>query len=1173
MIRPWRESRRPSIPSLSMPDAGPAGRPVLSTAPLTFQQEQLWLVEQAGGGAPYNEIWALRMAGHLDITALARSLDLLADRHESLRTTFEMVNAEPVQTVRPRTRPVLAPQTRDFSGLAPERRDEALRQFMRRFAADPFDLAAGPLMRCCLGRLDTEDHVLLLCVHHIVCDGQSLRVLLSDLQAAYGEFSLGRTPRLAPVPARYAEFARRQRALPGTGAWNAALAYWNTELAGAPTVLDLSPDEPRPPVKSYGGRRDSYGVEQVTGRSLARLAQRASGSRMAALLATFAALVYRYTGRRDMLVGTGTDGRPGRAFDGTVGFFANILPVRLRLADGSAPLQQVVDSACDSLFDALDHRAVPFEKLVELAKPDRDPGHTPLIQVICTIWEPGPVRMSFGDLDVALVDAPRDRARFDFMVEHVITPDGWNMQVEYDTALFRPAQVGAMMRHYQRIIDAAAADPGQQVAAVEMLDTAEYAVLSGGDHVVLDRDQNVVPSGASGELWHRGQGQAGEPARVPTGEVARKATDGAVARLGQVQRRLRLGPYVAQLERVEAVLREHGQVQDVAVRAQPGGERRLTAYVVAGDGYASADRDLSAFAASRLPRYLVPASILTVDSLADVGDGVPSAGPAGAGPPASGAADDPALEQMLESTWREVLGIDRIDPDDDFFALGGHSMLASQVAARVTEATGTEVPLLAIFEHPTIRELAAELSGRYRRGATPVRHVTQDPPDRGPSAAELSMAQLGIWVNAQLTLGAEEDFNAALAHRLTGRLDASALEQAFQACVARQPSLRASFHALGDDPVQRFDDAPRVPLVIVDLSDLMPRERLAEAELRARQEARRPFEPDKPPLLRAVLFRLGPEDHILMYAMHHLVTDGISVAVFHRDLAELYAAITERRPPSLPPLRAHYADYIAEERRWLDSAEAERARDGWARQLSGYRELVLPTAAGRQRTSLAVGTHRRDLSREAAAAVADLARRCHATAFMVVSAGLAVVLRDWSGQDDLVVGTQVENRPRAEFNDVMGCFVNVVPLRVDCAHDPTFETMVRRLRDVLVGAYQQQRLPFADVVRAAGARRSYSRMPLLQVTTQWVQPEQLDLRLGGCAAEQVRVTLGISRYELTLFTTPQAGTLSLEFEHARDLWDQHTIDARLGQLVRVLEAGSMDPGIRLAGLMEKARGV
>ncbi|MFI7020081.1 condensation domain-containing protein [Streptomyces sp. NPDC050164] len=1152
-----------------MRDRTAAAAQRVAAGPLSFQQRQIWLADQsARASGLYNESCALRLRGPLRLNLLEHVVGILVQRHEALRTTFPLEGGEPVQVIWAPRAIKLSETVVDLSQPPGEVRMDELLSLTQRHVEAPYDLEHGPLLRCSVFRLGVDDHLLLLGVHHIACDGSSLRLLIHELIGLYAELRETATVSDRPAPAGYLDFARTQHDAAGQGAWDAELGEVVDTLAGAPTALELVTDRPRPAVKLHQGRRDAFEVGRGTQEALTRLSSAAGNSRLAALTAAFAALVYRYTGRTDLVIGTGTDPRPARFAD-TVGAFANIVPLRLN-PTGRTVVRELVDHACDAVFDALDHAEIPFEKVVEALKPARDPSHPQLVQLICTIWDRDYSRTTFADLHASLVEIPRSRARFDLLVEHVFDEDAWTMCVEYDTALFEPPIVEQVVRHYTRIIEAAAHNLDAPILSLPMLDPSEEGAAKAAPRSVFDLDGNVLPVGCVGELHELTRGTDGVAVPSGTGASARRTTDGDVETLGLLARRAKLGHLDVQLEYLETVLRGHPAVRDATIVLKEGVEKGPVAYVLP-ERAAQVDgaRRLREYLAARLPRSWIPAVVMSAD-----------ASPASPHSP-SGAALSPgtagtvqttartALESVLHDAWSLHLPAERIAPDDDFFALGGHSMLASQLAQEVGRQLGVAVGVRDVFTCPTIHELATELVRRHPHLATgPVPGSAAAPGVGTPvERSPVSMAQLQIWINEQLTLGAADDFNSAFAHRIRGPLDVAALRDAFQLTVESQPSLRTWFQVKDGTPEQCFADGARVDLPLVLLDQLPVEDRLAEALRIVREASRERFDIGRSPLLRTLLVRLAEEDHILAYTMHHLVTDGVSMGVFHRAVNEGYAAAIQGRAPNLPKPGVHYADYVSRERDWL-AGQGPEAKAYWVENLAGLSELSLPTEARAGRTSPAVRSCTAVVPQAIGQRLARLARDRRATPFMTVTAGLAVVLQRWSGQRDLVVGTLVDNRPFSGLQDVMGCFANFVPLRMTYEPDLTFGELVSRVREVMLGAYEHQQLPFSEIVQAVRAPRSFTRMPLFQTTVQWVSPNQLALSLPGCAVRPVSVTAGVSRYELTLFVTGHPHGLTLDLEYAVDLWDAATIGSRIAQLVAVLDAGTEAPGVRLRDLPE-----
>ncbi|WP_344746236.1 condensation domain-containing protein, partial [Streptosporangium vulgare] len=455
-----------------------------------------------------------------------------------------------------------------------------------------------------------------------------MNLLLDELDAAYrgelpggsrsgssGEIRsgpAGESPAGAPDeapgerPAQYGDFARWQREQFAGGRLAADVDHWRRELDGAPTVLELPADRLRPRRRASAGRRERFPLDPALTGPLGEVAERVGGTVFTVLLAAFAATLYRYTGRGDMVLGTGAPGRPGREFDGALGFFANIVPVRLRPA-GELPFTDLADAVSEAAFDAFDHQYVPFEKLVEFLQPERDAGHTPLVQVVFTMWDAGAAERSIGGVPAAEVEVTRGRSRFDVAVEAVRRGDRVDLFVEYDDALFDEATIARVMRHYDRVLRAVADDPAQTLADIPMIAPEEWVTLTQGDVTVLDHDGNVLPAGAVGQLVRRSGAEKGAG---PTGRLAIRRPDGRVVERGREDRLVGIGPFQVQLEDVEEVLRAHPAVRDAAVVAVEGGAgRELVAYTVAG----SSPDALRATLVERLPQYMVPAVIVPVD--------------------------------------------------------------------------------------------------------------------------------------------------------------------------------------------------------------------------------------------------------------------------------------------------------------------------------------------------------------------------------------------------------------------------------------------------------------------------------------------------------------------------------------------------------------------------------
>ncbi|MFL5539299.1 MAG: condensation domain-containing protein, partial [Longimicrobiaceae bacterium] len=356
-------------------------------APLSFAQERLWFIDRLEpGSAVYNMPMARRLGGALDESALERSLSEIVRRHEALRTVFAEVDGSPVQVITPFDGFVVPAE--DLSGLGEAEREEAVRRRFAEEAGRAFDLSAGPLFRAALLRLGAEDHVLLLSMHHIVSDGWSTGVLFRELWALYAAYREGGESPLPELPVQYADYAVWQREQLTGEALDRQLSYWRERLAGAPELLELPTDHPRPAVQTYRGATVPVGLSLELLERLQALGQSEGATLYMTLLGAFQVLLGKYAGSGDVVVGSPIAGRTRGEVEGLIGFFVNTLVLRTDLG-GDPSFRKVLRRVREATLGAYEHQEVPFEKLVAELQPERSLSHSPLFQVLFTLQNAG----------------------------------------------------------------------------------------------------------------------------------------------------------------------------------------------------------------------------------------------------------------------------------------------------------------------------------------------------------------------------------------------------------------------------------------------------------------------------------------------------------------------------------------------------------------------------------------------------------------------------------------------------------------------------------------------------------------------------------------------------------------------------------------------------------------
>jgi amino acid adenylation domain-containing protein len=524
------------------------------------------------------------------------------------------------------------------------------------------------------------------------------------------------------------------------------------------------------------------------------------------------------------------------------------------------------------------------------------------------------------------------------------------------------------------------------------------------------------------------------------------------------------------------------------------------------------------------------------------------------------------LERAVAGLWERLLGIEGLGVHDNFFELGGHSLLGTQLVTLAREVLGVELPLQALFETPTVAGMAAAV-GAARAAAAP-----QAPPlipVERTAGLPLSFAQSRMWFLNQLDPGSPA-YNIPFAIRLEGDLRPEVLEAAVREIVRRHESLRTRFPAVEGRALQAIEESPwRIEVPVIDLSDLPEEVREAAVESLGALNGSLRFDLSRGPLLRLTLLRLGERDHALLLNMHHIVSDGWSVGIFLGEMVTLYGDVLAGRPASLPPLPIQYADFAAWQREWLQGEVLERHLDYWRSRLEGRPSaLDLPLDHPRgERAGEGGGWTERLLPAPVVAGLRSLAEREGVTPFIALLSAFDVLLGRSARQDDVLVGTPIANRTRAEVSGLIGFFVNTLVLRADLSGDPTFRGLLGRMGESALGAFAYQDLPFEKLVEELHPERALAVTPLFQVMFAYQNAPLPDVELPGLALRPVVSRSGAAMFDLTLNASDAGeGRLSLALEYASDLFEPATAARMLDHLAVFLEAAVAAPDRRISEL-------
>ena len=713
---------------------------------------------------------------------------------------------------------------------------------------------------------------------------------------------------------------------------------------------------------------------------------------------------------------------------------------------------------------------------------------------------------------------------------------------------------------------------------------------------ILDRYLQPVPVGVAGELYiggvqlargylsrpeltaerfipHPFSREAGERL-YRTGDLARFYSDGNIRYLGRLDHQVKIRGFRVELGEIETALATHSSVRDVTVivREDVPGDKRLVAYLVAEQESASHE-ELRGYLQESLPDYMIPSAFVLMDELPLTPNGkldrrmLPAPGQDGNELAGGGHYEQPrtAMEELVCGIWAEVLKLSTVSVTDSFFDLGGHSLLAVKLISRVRQALRVELRLQSIFDRPTVRAMAAEIEEALRGDAA----KDFAPIEKADRAGYLpiSFAQQRLWLVDKLE-PMSAAYNMPSTVRLFGHLDIAALEETMNEIVRRHEALRTTFAEADGQPVQLIHPPAPVKLRFHDLSLLPDNEREVEARRLAQDEAQLPFDLAAGPLLRACLIRLDAAEHVVQFTMHHIISDGWSMGVLVHEVATLYTAFVAAEPSPLPELEIQYADFAAWQREYLSGQVLEQQLAYWRHQLAGAPALLeLPTDRPRPaQQSYRGATHSLVIPREVVRALKQLSRTQGVTLFMTLLAAWQTLLAKYSGQEEVVVGSPIANRTRSETEALIGFFVNTLVLRTDLGGDPSFRELLERVREVTLGAYAHQDVPFERLVEELQPVRSMSHAPLFQVLFSMQNMEAGELELPGLEVRGWETGQETAKFDLTLVALEMEEELICTVEYKTELFEAETIEQLTGHFGRLVESIGRDAGQRLSQL-------
>ena len=717
------------------------------------------------------------------------------------------------------------------------------------------------------------------------------------------------------------------------------------------------------------------------------------------------------------------------------------------------------------------------------------------------------------------------------------------------------------------------------------------AVIPHVQAYVVDQAGHPVPIGVTGECLLGGRGLARGYLNSPgltatkfqpdpfsvtpgarlyrTGDLMRYSADGLLHFMGRADHQVKLRGFRIELAEIEAALTQQPAIQEAVVlcREDTPDDKQVVAYVVPTTPSALDLATIRADLKTHLPEYMVPGAFVILAELPLTPNGKIDK----AALPApmlhdriwgqTSVAPRNAFEALLVPIWQDILKVGQVGIHDNFFELGGHSLLATQVVSRVRALTHTAVSLRTLFDGPTIAQLASTLE--TQQGTTDAVQAPPLCPQTHDGPIPLSFAQQRLWFLDQFE-PASTAYLMPYAWRLHGHLEISALESSLSMLVARQESLRTIFPIINEHPVQVITPLTTISLPYRDLAMFPESEIHREVQRLLEQERQQPMNLATGPLWRTQLLHLGPEDHVLFLTLHHIISDGWSMAIFFRDLQTLYTGHVTQHPITLSPLPVQYADYAVWQRQWLVGDVLERQLTYWRNQLAGApSSLELPMTLPRPPRQTYQGKNILfTLPSTLTQAIKNLSQQEGVTVFMTLLAAFFVLVFRHTNQRDLLIGTPIGGRTHTEVEDLIGFFVNTIVLRMELNGQPTFQDVLHQVRTTCLEAYANQDVPFEKLVEVLKPVRDPSRHPFFQVMFQLHHADPS----GGLSLPPLNViplpsVTPSARFDLWLGFIFKDEILEGTITFNTDLFETTTITALVGQYQTLL-AGLMADSTR-----------
>ncbi|MBE0339227.1 aminotransferase class III-fold pyridoxal phosphate-dependent enzyme, partial [Paenibacillus sp. 23TSA30-6] len=1138
------------VPVTVPPEAEAVGVPETVIA-LTPDQKQLWFasVSERSDSQSLHETALLRFRGPLQQKAFNQAVQTIVNRHEALHT-FMSGDGE-TQVIAPVMKVEVL--LHDFTSHHPDEQEQHIRAWMIQDSETPFAMTPGePLFRIHLLKISDEEHLSVFTFHHFIADGWSIGVFIQELEHIYSALVRHADYNLPdPVPFRNYVVWQQDQLKAGKGE---AFAFWSAVLEKQPPVLNLPSPVRGIQIPSSSGSRHTVMLEAPLVKQLRSTSIKLGSSLFITLLSAFQIFLHRLTGQQEVTVGIPTAGQSHMDAFSLIGNCVNLLPVISEVRP-DATFTEHAQTVKKRMNELDSFQKYSFAGLAQLGL-----RNLPVINAVFNMDRPIP-RFQFHGMEAELVENEVSFSKYELFLNVTEAQKQLRLDFDYNSDLFQQNIIEAWSGYFLNLLHSIVEEGGARVSAMSLLRASENEQLrtawaantdANGNYLcVLDAYKHLAPVGTAGEVYQASvAGLLGT-----TREWAYVENDGKLRHIGNLNRTIHIRGHQVNLEQLEKHLLHIFQLESCVITSQTGeaGEvSYITAYVVANASKPWEEAALKKAIIEILPDYTQPRFWIPMGHIPLLPDGqpdlqaLPAPGQASVFAKTDAASENHGVEDQLVNIWMNVLNVTDISYDDNFFQLGGDSLKATVILSRVNKELGVHIPLSHIFELQTIAELATYIAGGAKQTYEPIVSV------KSQAFYPVSSSQKRMYVLDQLGGGTAYHVPGQLF--IEGDLEVSRFIEAVKEVILRHESFRTYFDLEDGEVVQKVRDT--IPFDI-------PYTRISKEEAKqARALFVQPFHLGTAPLFRAELYEFIEGGFILLVDMHHIVSDGFSMAVLLDEIIQRYQG------RQLANIQLHYKDFVAWQKQQITDDALQAHESYWLQTLNGELPVLnMPTDFSRpQAQSFEGDSLTVTLESNLTSTLYTLAQDTESTIFMVLLAAYNVLLGKYSGQEDIIVGTPVAGRRHVDTQAMIGMFVNTLVLRNQPQSSLTFQSFLQEVKQSSLLALEHQEYPFDELVDKLELVRDVSRNPVFDTMFSLQNVGTDVLETGGIRFKPEEFNAGISKVDFSLHVTEEKERLSFTLEYGTKLFKLETIRRLAEHFVRILETVTQDVGVQLADI-------